>query len=48
MIKRILKLILVPILFILTLFEVIYHSIIWLITGKKFPEYPLWWRVYIW
>ena len=47
-IKILLKIILVPILFLLTLFEVIFHCIKWLITGKKFPENPLWWNILIW
>ena len=47
MIKRILKTILVPILFLLTPIDALYCFIIWIITGKPFP-YPLYWRVYKW
>lgn len=40
MIKRLLKILLFPILLITVVFEGIYHCIRWIITGKEIPEYP--------
>jgi hypothetical protein len=47
MIKRLLKIILVPILMILSPIELVYHIIAWLFTGKSIP-YPFWFYVLIW
>jgi hypothetical protein len=47
MIKRILKVILVPTLFILTPVDALYCFLVWIVTGKPFRA-PLWWCIIEW
>ena len=47
MIKILIKIVAVPILLTLTPIEAIFWLIVWIITGKKFPN-PAYWRVAVW
>ena len=47
MIKRILKIVLVPIAFALAPAELILWGIVWIITGRKLQN-PAWWKIAVW